>query len=93
MIERKNLEWLKMHFDKILSGNNYWTDSEKVSFCVSMAVLETGRKNQGNTATLKNEDQSKLKMHSEIKLTLFMNQIYFGFGDKSYASFLPFFQY
>ena len=42
-----------MHFDEILSGNKYWTDSEKVSFCVSMAVLETGRRNQGNKATLK----------------------------------------
>ena len=74
-----------MHSDKIFSGNKYWTDSENVLFCVTTAVLETGRKNQGNTATLKNEDQSKLKMHSEIKLTLFMNQIYFGFGDKNYA--------
>ena len=52
-----------MHFDKILSGDNYWTDSEKASFCVSKAVLNTGRRNQGNNATSKkNEDESKLKI-------------------------------
>ena len=44
-------------------SHNYWTDSEKASFCVSKAVLDTGRRNQGNNATSKkNEDEYKLKI-------------------------------